>query len=455
VTAQRYLCLAVPAVLVAVGLRLDRSRRGRAGALLASIAAFVGLSGLAELARIAGWWRFPQVDGAFRGMPVDLWLGWAALWGAVPVLARRVLPVPVVLGLLLWPDAVAMPALSPLVRLGPHWLAGELVGLVGVALPALLLGRWTAEDRRLRARACLQVAVFTAVLLWLVPAVAFQYGDGSWPRLPARWLLVAAQAAALLAVPGLAAVKEFVTRGGGTPYPWDPPVRLVTTGPYAYLANPMQASAVALLGLLAALARSPSLAAATVAAVAFSAAVAGPHERQDLIQRYGDEWLRYRSHVRNWWPRWRPYPGLPPASLWLDGACDPCAGVDGMLRRRQPWHLSLQPAARHDPPLRRAGYASDDRHEERGVAAVARALDHVNIGWAYLGWLLRMPGIDQLAQLVTDALIAPPHQPTEGGRCPPTPGNGCWTGPCGPCASTESPGSRLAPSPPPPASTRP
>lgn len=428
-TAQRYLCLALPAALVAVGFRLDRTRRGRAAALLAFIAAAVGLSGLHELARVAGWWRYPHVDGAFRGMPVDLWLGWAALWGAVPVLARRVLPVPVVLGLLLWLDAVAMPALRPLVQLGPHWLAGELVGLVGVALPALLLGRWTADERRLRARACLQLAVFTGVLLWLVPAAAFEYGDGSWPRLPLRWLLVAAQAGALLAVPGLAAMREFVTRGGGTPYPWDPPVRLVTTGPYAYLANPMQASAVALLGLLAALARSPALAAAAVAAVAFSTAVAGPHEREDLIQRYGEEWTRYRSQVGNWWPRWRPYPGMPEAVLWLDVSCDPCREVDGLLRRGRPLRLVLRAAAQHDPPLRRARYASGDRHEGRGVAAVARALDHVNIGWAYLGWLLRVPGIDQLAQLVTDALIAPPHQPTEGARCPPIPGNGCSTAP--------------------------
>lgn len=55
-------------------------------------------------------------------------------------------------------------------------------------------------------------------------------------------------------------MTEFVARGNGTPYPWDLPEQLVTTGPYAYLANPMQVSAVLILRLLALGTRSMSLA---------------------------------------------------------------------------------------------------------------------------------------------------------------------------------------------------
>ena len=50
---------------------------------------------------------------------------------------------------------------------------------------------------------------------------------------------------------GLSAVQEFVTRGRGTPIPFDPPRHIVTTGVYAYVANPMQLSAVLFLFLLA------------------------------------------------------------------------------------------------------------------------------------------------------------------------------------------------------------
>jgi len=421
VTAARYLCLALPAALALTGVRLERDRRARGAALLAFVAAAVGVAALHEVAKVAGWYTFAPVDGAFRGLPVDLWLGWAALWGAVPVLFRRVLPLPVALGLLAWLDLVAMPMLYPLVRLEPTWLVGEAAGLLAVALPAQLLGRWTADGRRLGARVVLQLVVFSATVLWLLPTAAFELGDGSWAHvagLPAPWPPVLAQVGLVLAVPGLLAVREFAVRGGGTPYPWDPPSRLVTTGPYAYVANPMQLSAAGPLALLAPAARSWTLAVATAAAVAFSAGVARIHERHELAGRFGPPWYAYRRHVRDWLPRWRPYLPGPAATLWLDGGCGECRAVERFLRERGARRLTLAPADQHRPPLWRSRYAGGDGHGERGVAAVARALEHVNLAWAWLGWSLRLPGVAWLAQLVTDAMIAAPHEarPARAGR---------------------------------------
>ncbi|TWG25181.1 protein-S-isoprenylcysteine O-methyltransferase Ste14 [Actinoplanes teichomyceticus] len=391
--------------------------RDRAGAFLAFLAAAVGVAALHEVAIRAGWHSFAGVDGAYHGMPVDLWLGWAALWGAVPVLLRRLVPVPVALGLLLWIDMVAMPSLDPLVRLGPHWLHGELLGLAAVALPAQLLGRWTATGRHLAARVLLQMAVFTGLVLWLIPSVAFTLGDGGWEHLldlsgSAR--VVAAQAGMAAAVPALAAVREFAVRGGGTPFPWDPPERLVTTGPYAYVANPMQLSTVLLVGLLAAATHSLTLAAVVLGTVAFAAGIAAPHEQADLRERHGAAWLAYRRQVHDWRPRARPYPAEP-ARLWLDDDCGPCAGTRDMLARRSPVRLRIVPAATHPATLRRARYEAADGYTASGVAAVASAFDHLGLGWAYAGWFLRLPVVNQLAQLITDAQIAPPH-PAEGPR---------------------------------------
>ncbi|RGC68519.1 hypothetical protein C5N14_13445 [Micromonospora sp. MW-13] len=472
----RHLSLAVPLLAVLAAARLERDRNVRAAALLAFVAGAVGIAALDEAARRTGWYAFAPVRGAYRGLPVDLWIGWAALWGPLPMLLRRVLPLPLALGLLLWFDAVAMPALHPLVRLGPHWLVGEAVGLLAVALPAQLLGRWCADRRHLAARALLQVGLFAALLLWFVPTLAFELGDGSWAGLtglPASRLLLVAQVALLVATPALAAVREFAVRGGGTPYPWDPPRRLVTTGPYAYLANPMQLGAVALVLLTAAVTGSLALAGAGAVAVAFAAAVAGPHEEHDLAGRYPEGWRAYRGRIRNWWPRWRPYSSGPDAVLWLDDGCGPCAAVWRFLARRHPVGLALRPAATHDGVLRRAEYVGADGHRERGVSAVARALEHVHLGWALAGWTLRLPGVAWLAQLVTDAMIAPPHPAnarrageagtqvagageagtreagTRGEGCP-TPSSASWTAPSPRSGSTASPGSRPVPSPPPP-----
>ncbi|MEU8166132.1 methyltransferase [Micromonospora sp. NPDC049004] len=452
-TVARWLSLGVPLLAVlAVGAR-ERDRAARGAALLAFVAAGVGIAALHEVARTAGWYAFAPVDGAYRGMPVDLWIGWAALWGPLPVLLRRLLPLPVALGLLLWVDVVAMPALHPLVHLGPYWLVGEVAGLLLVALPAQLLGRSGADRRRLRTRTLLQVGLFTALLLWFLPSLAFELGDGSWARLTGlnrTELLVLAQLALLTATPALAAVAEFVTRGGGTPYPWDPPRRLVTTGPYAYLANPMQLSAVVLLLLTAAVTRSATLVLAAVSAVAFGAAVATPHERHDLRARYGDSWRSYRRQVRDWWPRWRPYAPGPPAVLWLDDDCGPCAAIWRMLARRHPVGLRIRPAREHDRVLWRAEYVGGDGHAQRGVAAVARALEHVHLGWAVVGWAVRLPGVAWLAQLVTDAMIAPPHPARPRGAPCPTPSSVSLTAPSPPSANTASPASPHGPSPPPP-----
>jgi protein-S-isoprenylcysteine O-methyltransferase Ste14 len=471
--AARYLCLGVPIALLLLAAMAGRAgRRDRAAALLAFLAALLGIAALHEVAKPAGWYAFTPVAGAFRGLPVDAWIGWAVLWGPIPVLLHRTLPLPVALGFLLLLDLVTMPLLTALVTLGPQWLVAEAVGLLAVALPAQLLGRWTAQRRRLRARLTLQVAVFSGLALWLIPTMAFTLGEGSWHRLaelPAPWLLLLAQLGGLAAVPGLAAVREFAVRGNGTPYPWDPPLRLVTTGPYTYLANPMQVSMIVLLLLLAATTRSATLAAGAVLAGAFAVAVAAPHEQDDLRRRFGPHWCAYRRQVRAWWPRLRPYqaarPGQP-ATLWLDTGCRECRATEGFLRRRHPSRLRLAPAGTHDRTLRRARYEDGDGHRERGVAAVARGLEHVHLGWAYVGWLLRLPGLGALAQLVTDALVAPPHparattSDPRGDECPRpvppraapgrTPSSAYSTGPSPRSSGTASPGSPPVPSPPPP-----
>ncbi|MBO3743080.1 isoprenylcysteine carboxylmethyltransferase family protein [Actinoplanes sp. NEAU-H7] len=416
VTAARYLCLILPVAALLAAARADRDRQARAGASLAFITAITGIAVLHETATAARWHGFATVDGTYRGLPIDLWLGWAILWGPIPVLLRRWLPLPVALGLLLWLDATAMPRLAPLIDLGPHWLLGETLGLIAVALPAQLLGRWTADRRHLVPRVLLQCATFAVLLLWLTPTVAFTVGDGGWDRLldlPTSAIIVLGQLGAAVAVPALAGVREFALRGGGTPYPWDPPVRLVTTGVYGYLANPMQVSAVLLQLLLAAATHSATLAAVALGTTAFAAAVAGPHERQDLHLRYGRSWRQYRDRVRDWRPRRTPYEPVP-ARLWLDDDCGPCTTIRDALQRRHPAGLTILPASTHPETLWRARYEAADGHTADGVAAVAHSFEHIGALPAYLSMVLLLPGLDRLAQLITDALIAPPH-PAGGG----------------------------------------
>src|SRR5204863_6067509 len=138
---------------------------------------------------------------------------------------------------------VLMPALTPVLRLGPAWYLGEIVALLAVMLPGQLLARWTARRERLAGRAVLQVIAFTGLVLFVLPAIVIEGTGGTWLNpleRPVWQLSLIAQVLAFPVLLGLAAVQEFATRGGGTPVPFDPPQQLVTSGLYAYLRNPMQ-----------------------------------------------------------------------------------------------------------------------------------------------------------------------------------------------------------------------
>jgi len=100
-------------------------------------------------------------------------------------------------------------------------------------------------------------------------------------------------------------LRRFVTEGRGTPAPVAPPSRLVRTGLYTRIRNPMYASYVVIVLGEALLYR--SLAVAVYAAVLFGVAhayVVGSEEKV-LRQRFGPEYDAYCARVGRWLPRRR------------------------------------------------------------------------------------------------------------------------------------------------------
>lgn len=408
----RWLCLVVPVGLTLVLWR--RPDRRTAGAVLLSfLTAFVGVGVVNQLALAAGWWQFKVTGGLFLSVPLDLWLGWAVLWGPVPLLLRRRVPVWAVVLFYGWLDVLLMPRLDGLFQLNHNWLYGELVGLLLGVPPAVLLGRWTIYQRCLVGRVLLQLLTFTGLTLWLLPSAVMARGDGSWGHLvddPLWRSSSVLQLMALAAVPALSAMAEFAVRGGGTPYPWDPPTRLVTTGPYAYIANPMQLSAVLMLALLAVGTHSWSLAAAAVGALAFVRFVADLHERSDLASRLGQQWLAYDAEVKPWRVRRRPYVAEP-AALYLSDTCIICRQTRALVECTNPRDLTIRAAEGYTVAgLRRALYVGPDGLQASGLAAVARGLEHSGPGWAYLGWSIRLPVVRPMLQLLVDGMGGGPRQ---------------------------------------------
>lgn len=395
------------AIAIASWLWRRPTARQVAGAVLASLWNGPMLLLLHVAADRFGWWRFDAEGGLLLGMPVDVLLAWAVLWGLVPALALPRLPLGVLAALALAVDLVLMPLGAPVLELGPRWLVGEAVALTVCLVPAQLLARWTTRDERLAARATLQAVAFGGLSMFVLPAVAIE-GSGAgwtppWTR-PAWQLALAAQLLAVPAVIGLAAAREFVERGAGTPFPFDPPRRLVTTGPYAYVRNPMQLAGVMLLAGLGVLLDNLWVSAAGVMGHAFSVGLAGWTEEADHRDRFGQAWTAYRRSVRAWIPRWRPSPtAAPPARLYVADGCDACRQVGRWFDRRRATGLVMLPAESHGLRLTRIRFESaDGSYHASGVAALARACEQVHLGWATAGFVARLPGIDRLFQVLVD-----------------------------------------------------
>ncbi|MEK7727910.1 MAG: isoprenylcysteine carboxylmethyltransferase family protein [candidate division KSB1 bacterium] len=100
-------------------------------------------------------------------------------------------------------------------------------------------------------------------------------------------------------------VKDFITKGRGTPAPYDPPKQLVVHGLYRYSRNPMYLGVLLILLGEAALFYSTTL--LFYAAIVF----AGFHLRvlfyeEPTLQRlFGESFQQYRALVPRWFPRFK------------------------------------------------------------------------------------------------------------------------------------------------------
>jgi protein-S-isoprenylcysteine O-methyltransferase Ste14 len=152
-------------------------------------------------------------------------------------------------------------------------------------------------------RAGVVAALFVGLWTWLVPRWMAR-GD-----LVPRW----SPAAVVLMMAGglvmLRCVWDFAWTGGGTPAPFDPPRKLVMTGLYRFVRNPMYVGMGTFLvgeALLLPAITGPMLVLAAVlwAVVTLFVMV---YEEPTLRRMFGADYETYCRHVRRWIPRITPF----------------------------------------------------------------------------------------------------------------------------------------------------
>lgn len=114
----------------------------------------------------------------------------------------------------------------------------------------------------------------------------------------------------IIGLTGLAqTIWMFIKIGKGTLAPWSPTKRLIISGPYAHLRNPMISSVLFVLLGEVLIFRSWKLLAWWIVFLAINHAYFILIEEPDLARRFGKEYYDYKHNVPRWIPRilpWKP-----------------------------------------------------------------------------------------------------------------------------------------------------
>jgi hypothetical protein len=95
--------------------------------------------------------------------------------------------------------------------------------------------------------------------------------------------------------------------------------------------------------------------------------------------------------------------------VFVGSPCEPCSDVGRFLARRRPKGLEIAAAEDSPDELTRITYRADGVGTETGLAAIGRSLEHVNLACSIASWIIRLPLIQPLLQLVADAVGASPR----------------------------------------------
>ena len=156
-----------------------------------------------------------------------------------------------------------------------------------------------------RLRSILYVSSLAALFYGLIPAMVLSLTgrDAILHFLEIRNPLILG----VLLIPPIAlgvwATLQFTDFGYGTPLPLDPPKHMVTSGPYAYVRNPMQITGLSI-GVLRTLYQpTPAMLLYVAGLLMLTLCVFRPYEHRQMLRLFGDEYSRYRLSVRNWIPK--------------------------------------------------------------------------------------------------------------------------------------------------------
>jgi protein-S-isoprenylcysteine O-methyltransferase Ste14 len=382
--ALRWALLLGPLGLVVAMVKVRKlPARAQLGGLFAFLFGVAMVFVTHSIAIQMGWWHYGWDALMLNEIPADILIGGAVLFGpglyfSFPTTKPLMICLPIIIGL----HGTIFSSLEPLVFAGPRWFLGVVFVFLVAHLPAIYLAKWTEEDRNLPMR-CALLAIMTGGMIFaIVPSLVMQAMGGVWDIIdrPVWAISLAVVTLGVVSAIGVSANQSLCLQGDGTPIPLDPTKRLVTTGIYAYVSNPMQLSAALVFLVLGVFLMNIWIMAAAVMAWIFVQGMVRWHHRHDLLKRFPEGWPEYKENVREWRPRWKP---------WTKGmAVLELNARRSVLRKILSQAVGLEVRETSGPTT----YENQQNLRNfQGLSAVLVALTHVNFAWMIFAATLLIP----------------------------------------------------------------
>lgn len=356
-------------------------------------------------------WQFISEQSLNIAMPLDIYFIWIICWAVIPVYFFKGKYVLIVVLIFLSIDILCMPYFEKLgiLKLGPNWLIGELSLITLVFLPAYLWAKFSFEDKQLSWRVRLQVITMGLILILVLPFLLLSYQSKPFV-LENNSIII--QLIFIIALPSLIAIKDLYSLGKGSPFPLDPTKNLVQIGVYAYIKNPIQWSFTLLFIPLSILYKEPLLLIGFVSSIAYTIGVSNIQENEDMTKRFGKLWVNYNLNVPKWRFLLKPA-AIPKGIIYFKQDCQQCNEIKTWFTNQKATNLTLKYAHEHHNNIRQVTYTDYLGNNHTSVTAIAHALEHIHLGWACLGWFIRLPLINYVIQAIINAIGFDPLEDIE------------------------------------------
>lgn len=347
-------------------------------------------------------WQFSA--NSMIKMPFDLFFIWIVFWGILPFYVFKGKHFfKITLSLLLL-DFLYMPQLDHfgILSLNQYWWIGEFVLIFLVFLPSYYWAKIYYEGKKLNHRALFQVLIMALFFIFCLPFIMKSYGLIEENLHKYEVYLI--QIGFIIVLPSLIAVQDLVRIGKGTPFPYDKTNILVRTGVYAYCRNPIQWSFTILFIPLSIYHQSYFLLIGSLVSILYTIGVSNPQEYQDMKIRFGKDWNNYKNNVPNWRFLYKPK-NIPNGTIYFKNKCNQCEQIKKWFNKRETNNLTINYSYKYTKyNLLQVTYVDYYGNEYKSIKAIAHALEHINLIYASIGWLMRFPIVYHILQAIIDSM---------------------------------------------------